>query len=89
MSIDEALALMTELIKTTIFVGGPILGAALVGGVLIGIVQTATQISEASIAFVVKAGCVLLVVLLGGNMLASRTVQYTRDTFSRISQVVR
>ncbi len=89
MNIDEAIMLMTDLIKTTIFVGGPVLGAALVGGVLIGIVQTATQINEASIGFVVKAGCVMLVVLVGGTSLASRTVQYTRETFSRITQVVR
>jgi len=89
MNIDQALALMTDLIKTTIFVGGPVLAAALIGGVLIGIEQTATQVNEASIAFVVKAACVMFVLLIGGTSLASRTVQYTRETFSRISDVVR
>ncbi|MBM4357981.1 MAG: flagellar biosynthetic protein FliQ [Deltaproteobacteria bacterium] len=89
MTIDQALALITELLKTTILVGGPVLAAALVGGVLIGIVQTATQINEASVAYVVKAGCVILMLLVTGTSLASRTVQYTRETFMRIADVVR
>ncbi len=89
MNIDQAIALMTDLIKTTILVGGPILAAALVGGVVIGILQTATQINEASVAYVVKAACVLLMFLVAGTSLASRTVQYTRETFMRIADVVR
>lgn len=89
MNLDQAIALMTELLKTAVMVGGPVLGAALVGGVVIGIVQTATQINEASIAYVVKAGCVILMFLVAGTALASRTVQYTRDSFSRIADVVR
>jgi flagellar biosynthetic protein FliQ len=88
-NIDQAIALMTDLIKTTILVGGPILAAALVGGVVIGILQTATQINEASVAYVVKAACVLLMFLVAGTSLASRTVQYTRETFMRIADVVR
>lgn len=89
MTIDQALALMTELITTSIWVGGPVLLAALVGGVVIGIVQTATQVNEASIGFVVKAACVLLVFLAAGTSLASRTVQYTRESFMKIADVVR
>jgi len=89
MTVDQALALMTELIKTSIIVGGPVLAAALVGGVLIGILQTATQINEASVAYVVKAACVLLVFLVVGTSIAARTVLYTRETFSRIADVVR
>jgi flagellar biosynthetic protein FliQ len=89
MTIDQSIALMTDLIKASMWIGGPVLGAALVGGVLIGILQTATQINEASVAYVVKAGCVLLVFLVAGTSLASKTVQYTREHFQRIATVVR
>ncbi|MSP25131.1 MAG: flagellar biosynthetic protein FliQ [Myxococcales bacterium] len=89
MTIDQSISLMTELIETSIWVGGPVLGAALVGGVLIGVLQTATQIQEQSVGFVVKAACVLLVFFMGGTALASKTVKFTRDHFDRIGDVVR
>jgi flagellar biosynthetic protein FliQ len=89
MNIDQAIALMTELIKASLWIGGPVLGAALVGGVLIGVLQTATQINEASVAYVVKAACVLLVFFIAGTSLASKTVQYTREHFERIATIVK
>lgn len=88
MTIDQAIALMTSLIEASVFVAGPVLGAALVGGVCIGVLQTATQINEMSVAYVVKAGCVLLVFLLAGSTLAAKTVHYTRTSFSNIANVV-
>ncbi len=88
MSIDQAIALMTSLIETSVFVAGPVLGAALVGGVAIGILQTATQINEMSVAYVVKAACVMLVFFLGGTSLVSKTVSFTRTQFSNIANVV-
>ena len=88
MSIDQAIALMTSLIEVSVFVAGPVLGAALVGGVAIGVLQTATQINEMSVAYVVKAACVLMVFFLAGSALASKTVSYTREQFSNIANVV-
>ena len=89
MTIDAALALMTGLLEMAVWLAGPVLGAALVGGVTIGILQTATQINEASVAFVVKASCVLLVFLTVGTKLTSKAVSYTKTSFSRIAEVVR
>jgi len=89
MSIDHAIALMTGLLEISVIVAGPLLGAALVGGLLIGVLQTATQIQEMSLSYVVKAACVLLVFVIAGTALAERTVQYTRASFAAISQVVR
>ena len=64
MSIDHAIALMTGLLEISVIVAGPLLGAALVGGLLIGVLQTATQIQEMSLSYVVKAACVLLVFVI-------------------------
>ncbi len=89
MTIDQAIALMTGLIEASVFVAGPILGAALVGGVAIGVLQTATQINEMSVAYVVKSACVLLVFFLAGSALAAKTVAYTRTQISNIANVVR
>jgi flagellar biosynthetic protein FliQ len=89
MSIDQAIALMTGLIEMAIWIAGPVLGAALVGGVVIGVLQTATQINEMSVAYVVKAACVLLVFLLAGTALTSKMLQYTRGQLDAVGDVVK
>ena len=89
MSPDHALALFSELLRVTLIVGGPILLAALVGGVLVGIVQTATQINEASIGYAVKGAAVLAVLLVLGPTMAQAVVTYTRTTIESVAVVVR
>ena len=88
MTIDQAIALMAGLLQTTVTVAGPLLGAALVGGVFIGVVQTATQINEMSMAYVVKAACLLLVLVLAGSALADKAVSFTRTSFTAVAEVV-
>jgi len=89
MNVDEAMWLMTQLIEVTLMVAGPLLGAALVGGVVMGIIQTVTQINEMSMAYVVKAGCILMVVAVFGTTIVERTLRYTRSNIARIADVVR
>ena len=61
MSPDHALALLAGLLKTTMIVTGPLLAAALLGGLFVGVMQTATQINEQSIGYVLKTAVVLVV----------------------------
>lgn len=89
MSPDQAASLISDMFRTMLFVIGPCLGAALVAGVIVGIVQTATQINDPSISFLVKAGALVLVSLFLGPQLVSYIMDYTRATFGAIAQVVR
>lgn len=89
MSPDHALALLQGLLQTTIVIAGPLLGAALLAGVAMGVVQTATQINEASLGYVVKVMATILALLLFGPMIAEKIVSYTRQSFEAVSTVVR
>ncbi len=89
MSPDQAAALVSDMFRTMLFVVGPVLAAALVAGVIVGIVQTATQINDPSISFLVKAGALVLVSLVIGPQLVSYVMDYTHATFGAIAQVVR
>ena len=89
MSPDHALALMQGLLQVTIIVVGPLLFAALLAGVTVGIVQTATQVNEASLGFIVKVLAALIALLLFGPMMAEKLVSYTRQSFEAVSTVVR
>jgi len=86
---DQAVALMADLLRTTAFVAAPMLLAALVSGIGVGILQTATQVNEASISFLVKVASVIAVVVVLGPRLASYVIDYTRADFEAIARVVR
>lgn len=89
MSPDQAIALMADLLRTAAMVAAPLLVAALVAGIAVGILQTATQVNEASISFLVKVATVALVLVVLGPRLAAYVIDYTRADLEAISRVVR
>ena len=89
MSVDGALDLFRNAMLICAKVAGPLLLVALVVGLLVGILQTATQVNEASISFVVKLVAMgATVVALGGWTLQS-LVDYTHRTIASIAEIVR
>jgi flagellar biosynthetic protein FliQ len=86
---DHAAAILSQFIGAVLMMAGPILLACLLGGVIVGVVQTATQINEASISYVAKAGLLILVLLLAGGAMADKLIQYTRASFNAITEVAR
>jgi flagellar biosynthesis protein FliQ len=89
MNTDQALELFAHLLGVAMFVAGPVLLASLCAGLLVGILQAATQINEASISFVAKVTSVVAVLVTLGPMLATHAVDYARHSFSAIEHVVR
>lgn len=89
MNPDEAIGLVSNLLRTTLYVAGPLLAVAIVAGVVVGIVQTATQVNEASISFVVKIVAVVAVGAAVGSQLATYVLDYTRASYAAIGKVVR
>jgi flagellar biosynthetic protein FliQ len=69
-------------------VAGPVLLASLLAGVTIGILQAATQVNEASISFIAKAGAIIVVLVALGPMLAAHAISYTRASLVSIEHVV-
>lgn len=66
MSYATVLGLARETLKVALLLSGPLLVAALVVGLIVSVLQAATQIQEQTIAFVAKllaAGVVFLVLL--------------------------
>lgn len=67
----------------------PLLGAALLVGLLLGMVQAATSINEQTLTFVPKLIAVGAVLLLFGAAIMGLLVDFTADVFARIPDVVR
>ena len=89
MNIDQAINLLAGVVQTAVMIAGPILSASLIAGVLMGILQTATQINETSLAYVVKITIVLGTLLVLGPTLTEKVVRYTRQSFEGIANVVK
>ena len=71
----------------TLLVSAPLLGVALVVGLVIGIVQAATSINEMTLSFLPKLIAVMLLTLLVGGWQLQLLVDFTRRIFERISDV--
>lgn len=70
-------------------IAGPLLAAALVVGILIGVLQAATQVNEASVSFLTKLVAIGLTVLALGSWSMRTLVEYTGRTIGSIADVVR
>ena len=86
---DQALAMVLEALRVTLWISGPLLAVALVAGLLVGVAQTVLQINEASVSFVVKVAALVGVLVVLGPVLASKVVDYTRGSLQAIEHVVR
>ena len=88
-SSDFFMALAQQALWTTALASMPILIPVLVVGLLIGIVQAATSINEATLSFVPKLVVVALILALFGGAIMGVMVDFTREMFARIPEITR
>ncbi|CAN5470909.1 flagellar biosynthesis protein FliQ [soil metagenome] len=78
-----------EALKTTAMVAAPMLGAALVVGLIVSIFQAITQINEATLTFVPKMIIIGLVLVLAGPWMIDVMSSYTVGLFENMTMFVR
>lgn len=88
MSPEIALTELRGALITVLWIAGPILLTVLVVGIVIGVIQAATQLNEPTIAFVVKAVALTAVLFAAGSMLLQHLVEYTTLLFQRIPHLI-
>ncbi|MDM7942418.1 MAG: flagellar biosynthetic protein FliQ [Hydrogenophaga sp.] len=74
-------------LKMAVVLAGPILLAVLVVGVVLGALQSATQINEPSVVFVPKILAVMVVIALTGPVSLTLYVDYLREMILRIPDI--
>jgi flagellar biosynthetic protein FliQ len=67
---------------------GPVLLAMLIIGLAAGILQTATQVREASIPFVLKLGGIAMLTTAAGNFMLRGVESYATDLFTNIPRLL-
>jgi flagellar biosynthesis protein FliQ len=69
---DRALFLLKEMVWTALIVAGPLLAATLLVGLVISVLQVATQLQEITLSYVPKLlTAAIILIVLGGWMLGT------------------
>jgi flagellar biosynthetic protein FliQ len=89
MNTSDVGAVMQRALTTTLLVGGPIVLASMAIGLVISVVQAATQINEATLTFVPKLLVVCLVLIVLGPGMASQLTDFTRFVFQAATEAGR
>lgn len=88
MSPELALTELRGGLVAVLWIAGPLLLVVLVVGVVVGIVQAATQLNEPTIAFIAKAAALTVTLFALGNLLLGHIVEYTTLLFQRIPHLI-
>ena len=84
MSIGEVISLMRGAVTQIISIIAPVLGLALIVGLIVAILQAVTSIQEQTLTFLPKLLVILLVIALLGGFMFSSLSEYTVALFNRI-----
>lgn len=86
---DVFMAFAQQALWITARASFPILIPVLVVGLLVGVVQAATSINEATLSFVPKLIVTAAILALFGSMIMGSIADFTRETFARIPEITR
>lgn len=88
MNEDVVLQVGREALFLIVALAGPLLLAALAVGLLIGVLQAATQIQEQTLSFIPKLLALVVALIIMGPWLLTSWVVYTEELFYRIPELI-
>ena len=80
--------LVFQALRMALFLSGPILLGLLIVGLIISILQAATQLNETTVAFVPKIIVLAVVILMAGPSLLGLFSDYLREIILRIPSLM-
>ena len=81
----DALEIVHSAIWTVIIAAGPAVGAAMIIGIVIALIQALTQVQEVTLTFIPKIIVILLVTAATGSFVGSQIFAFTNETYSHIA----
>ena len=86
MSVDQSVDIVKGLMMLCLKVSAPFLLSAMIIGLLVSFFQAITSLQEQTLTFVPKALVVVVVVFILFPWLINTMMDYTVETFNRMSQ---
>lgn len=87
MTLSHALDILQMAFLVILKVGGPILLIALVVGLVISIIQAATQIQEQTLSFVPKLLAIIFGLIVLGSFMMTTLIEFAEDIFQTIGNL--
>ncbi len=85
---EIVLGIANEAVLTALLVATPILGAALLTGLIISILQATTQIQEMTLVFVPKIVVVFLIIIVFGSWMLGIITTFAHNLFAAIPSLL-
>ncbi|HBF51082.1 flagellar biosynthesis protein FliQ [Massilia sp. IC2-278] len=88
MTPESVMTLGKQAMEITLLVSAPLLLVALIIGLIVSIFQAATQINEATLSFIPKLVGVFIALVVAGPWMLSIMLDYMRQVFTGIPNMV-
>ena len=88
MTPETVMDLAHSTLVVTAMVAAPMLLIALIAGLVIGMLQAATQINEATLSFIPKLLLLVLTLFVAGPWILRVLTDFTRDLYASIPSVI-
>jgi flagellar biosynthetic protein FliQ len=88
MTPENVMDLARSTLTVTAMMAAPLLLTALVTGLVIGMLQAATQINEATLSFIPKLLVLVLALFVTGPWLLRTLIDFTRDLYASIPNMI-
>jgi len=89
MSQTMVVDIVRDALLTILLTAGPIIGVALVVGLLISVFQATTQIQEQTLTFVPKIVAVFVSIILLGPYMLNQVTSFAIRMFDNVANVIR
>jgi len=87
MTVALALDWYRRMLWTAVLVGGPMIAVGVAIGLVIAILQAATQVNDSAVAFAPKALATIAVAAVAGPWMLQHLVEFTTQVFVSLGRV--
>ena len=88
MTPESVMAIGTEAMKVALALAAPLLLAALISGLVVSLLQAATQINEMTLSFIPKILAVVATIIIAGPWMLNLLLDYIRTLFSNLPNII-
>ncbi len=85
---DTIIQIVASALITATKVAGPVLGATLAVGLVLSVIQSATQIQESTLTFLPKLGAAAIVLVLTGAWCLRVLTGFTQELFALVPTLI-
>ncbi|WP_456435691.1 flagellar biosynthesis protein FliQ [Thermovibrio ammonificans] len=89
MTVEQVIFLGRQMLEVALLVGAPVLLITFFVGIAISVLQAATQIHEMTLTFIPKILAAFVAIFIFGGWMFMKLVEYTKENFQLLLQMVR